>query len=51
MNKLKVKFMFIVCQFLGDWYNSQISKDSNKAKRLKTITSFMEDLKTEYEEE
>jgi len=51
MNKLKVRFMFVVCQFLVDWYTSQTVEDPYRCDRLKKLEDLMVDLRTEYEEE
>jgi len=49
MHKLKVRFMLIVCQFIGDWYMSQSVDDEGRSKRLKSITDLAKDLKDEQE--
>jgi len=44
MNKLKVRFMLIVCQFIGDWYMALAEDDSHREKRLKAIRELASDL-------
>jgi len=51
MNKLKARFMFLVCQFLIDWYDSQAISNSHRERRLSKLSHFMEDLKIDQEEE
>ena len=51
MSYIKLKFMFLVCQFIGDWYSSQFIGTSILKERLKSVEELMLDIKTEYEEE
>ena len=51
MSKLKIRFMIIVCQFISDWYKSQIVPHANRTHRLSNLDKLVEDLQTEYEEE
>ena len=47
MNKLKVRFMLIVCQFIGDWYLSQSADDIGREKRVTSLKNLMIELQDE----
>jgi len=47
MHKLKIRFMLVVCQFIGDWYISQLVDDSVRKKRVVSL----KDLTTELQDE
>ena len=50
MSKLKLKFMYMVCLFIKDWYGQY--KDNSTAKdRRKELDDLLEEIETEYKTE
>ena len=48
MNKLKVRFMLVVCEFLAIWYCNNTAEGSQDP-RYKKIETLIDDLTTEME--
>jgi len=49
MNKLKVRFMLVVLEFIRDWYKILTKDDPNQMQRLIKLTNLRADLEKELE--